>query len=93
MFYVYIIKSEKTNELYLGSTNDLKRRFLEHNSGKSFSTKNKMPWRLIYYEAFLSEKDAREREHQLKHHGQAIGHLKKRITYSLKVYPSLCCPC
>ncbi|MBU2542282.1 GIY-YIG nuclease family protein [Patescibacteria group bacterium] len=85
MYYVYIIKSIKTKGIYIGSTNDLRRRFVEHNSGKSFSTKHKMPWKLIYYEAFLSEKDARERERQLKNHGQANGHLKKRIANSLKI--------
>ena len=31
MFYVYIIQSKKDNNLYVGSTNDLKRRFEEHN--------------------------------------------------------------
>lgn len=84
MFYVYLLQSEKTKQLYFGSTNDLRRRFIEHNSGKSFSSKNALPWKLIYYEAYLIEKDAREREHQLKHHAQATMHLKKRIINSLK---------
>jgi predicted GIY-YIG superfamily endonuclease len=81
MNYVYIIKNEN-RELYYGSTNDLKKRFVEHNSNKSFSTKNHN-WKLIYYEAYLSEKDAREREHQLKYHGQALAQLKRRISDSL----------
>jgi len=36
MFYVYILKSENDGNLYIGSTNDLKRRFLGHNSSKVF---------------------------------------------------------
>jgi len=35
MFYVYILKSEKDGKLYIGYTNDLKRRLEEHNSGKN----------------------------------------------------------
>jgi len=38
MFYVYLIKNE-IGEIYYGSTNNLKRRFIEHNNNKSFSTK------------------------------------------------------
>ena len=39
MNYVYVLKSSVDEELYIGSTNDLKRRFKEHNDRKSFSTK------------------------------------------------------
>jgi len=48
MFYVYIIKSKKDNELYIGSTNNLKRRLLEHDKGTNHSTKNRAPFDLIY---------------------------------------------
>ncbi|OGZ04330.1 MAG: excinuclease ABC subunit C [Candidatus Lloydbacteria bacterium RIFCSPHIGHO2_01_FULL_41_20] len=64
MYYVYIIKSPK--QFYIGSTNDLKRRITEHQNNKSFATKNRGPWQLVYYEASLSEKDARVREKYLK---------------------------
>jgi predicted GIY-YIG superfamily endonuclease len=82
MFYVYVIKNE-TDDLYYGSTNDLRRRLAEHNRGKSFSTMNHI-WTLIYYEAYKVESDAREREHQLKYHGQAKAQLKRRISASLQ---------
>lgn len=81
MYYVYIIQNQH-GEIYYGSTNDLRRRLSEHNSGKSFSTKD-YTWRLIYYEAYAAEKDAREREKQLKYHGQALGQLKRRLKYSI----------
>ncbi len=81
MFYVYIIKNE-TGELYYGFTNDLKKRFFEHNSGKSFSTKNHK-WKLVYYEAYLDKEDAKSREARLKNYGQALGQLKRRIKKSL----------
>jgi len=86
MYYVYVLKSEKKGFIYVGSTNDLKRRLFEHNNGNVRSTKFYMPLRLVYYEAYLEEKDALEREYRLKHHGSVIGHLKKRLFYSLKSF-------
>ena len=83
MFYVYVLKSKKDGKLYIGSTKDLKKRHKEHQKGKSFSTKYRLPVKLVYYEAFHSEKDARAREVKLKHFGGAIRHLKDRISNSL----------
>ena len=88
MFYVYIMKSKKDSELYIGSTNDLKRRIREHNVGKVFSTKPRRPFYLIYYEAYLAEDDARRRESNLKLRGQARRQLLKRIQKSLLQYES-----
>ena len=83
MFYVYIIKSEKDNNLYTGSTNDFKRRFTEHNKGICESTKDSKPFKLVYYEAYESEKDAGVREQNLKLRANALGQLKRRIKNSL----------
>lgn len=66
MFYVYIIESINSDNLYIGFTNDLKVRLEKHNRGLNFSTKLNKPWRLIKYEAYLNEKDARRREKYLK---------------------------
>lgn len=91
MYYVYLIKSIKYGEIYIGSTNNLRHRITNHNNGSEISTRRYRPWQLIYYEAFRSEKDSREREMKLKHHGNAIRELKKRIQRSLKnggVYPA-----
>ena len=83
MFYVYVIKNE-AKELYYGYSNNLRKRFFEHNEGQSFSTKGSK-WRLVYYEAYFSKEDAYEREKQLKQYGQALAQLKRRIKKSLKV--------
>ena len=72
MYYVYILQSLKDNSLYTGSTNNLKRRFLEHNEGESKSTKSLKPWKLIYYETYVIEKDARKREDLIKVADQAL---------------------
>ncbi len=71
--------SKTYNQSYLGSTNDLRRRFKEHNMGSILSTKRYMPWELIYYEAYSTENLARIREKRLKYHGNAIRELKRRI--------------
>lgn len=81
MYYVYLIKNE-IDEIYIGCTNDLERRFVEHNSNKTFSTKNHS-WKLIYYESYISKDDAFNRKKMLKHHGYGIRHLKSRLKNSL----------
>ena len=79
MYYVYILQSINHSHVYTGSTNDLRDRFKLHNAGKVFSSKRYIPWKLIYYEAYNSEKLARIREKNLKYNGNAMRELKKRI--------------
>lgn len=64
--YVYVLLSQKDNDLYVGYTSDLKRRLQEHNAKKNFSTKMRLPMTLIYTEACLSKDDAQRREYYLK---------------------------
>lgn len=66
MFYNYVLQSIERGEIYVGYTNDLKRRLVEHNKGLNLSTKRYRPWKIIYYEACLTESDARRREGYLK---------------------------
>jgi len=82
MNYVYVLVNE-SEDVYIGSTGDLRRRISEHNSGRNTSTKNHR-WTLVYYEAYLSKQDMHARENQLKKHGQAKRWLKQRIKNSLK---------
>lgn len=85
MYYVYILKSKKDGKLYTGSTNDLRRRFAEHNKGKVYSTRRRAPFELLYYEAYKAEKDARNREHNLKLRSKALAQLKRRLVETLKI--------
>ena len=86
MFYTYLLGSSVDNELYIGSTNDLKKRLQEHNSGKVASTKHRIPLTLLYYEAYRTEQEARDRESALKLRGQARNQLLKRIQDTLRLF-------
>src|SRR3990167_3191681 len=79
MYYVYLLNSGSANEIYIGSTNNLERRLTEHNNGAEISTRRYVPWSLYYYEAYPTEKLARLREKRLKHNGNSIRELKKRL--------------
>lgn len=78
MFYVYVIRSKKDSKWYTGSTNNLRKRFNQHNKGKSTWTKGRGPFEIIYYEACLNEEDARSREKYLKS-GMGKRYLKNRL--------------
>ena len=62
MYYVYILKSLTDKKLYSGYTDNLKRRFREHNNGEVESTRNRKPFTLVYYEAYQHQQDATARE-------------------------------
>lgn len=79
MHYTYLIKSKIADWKYIRSTSDLKRRLLEHNSGKVKSTKPYLPFDLIYYEAYQIYSLARKREIELKTQGQQKEILLKRL--------------
>ena len=65
-FYVYVLESQKDKQKYIGYTNNLKRRIKEHMDGKSFATKFRLPFKLIYFEGSLNQNDAKRREGYLK---------------------------
>jgi len=81
MWYVYILKSLKDGRLYVGSTNDLKRRFREHKDGLCESTQHLAPVNLEAYIAVRNESVARSLEKYLKS-GSGIATLRKRILTS-----------
>jgi putative endonuclease len=67
MFYVYVLVSKrKRGQIYVGYTTDLTERFRKHNQGIVSSTRPYKPWKLIFYEAYLSELDAKRREKYFK---------------------------
>ena len=67
LYCVYILASKRNGTLYIGVTNDLKRRVYEHknNFGKGFTTMYNID-RLVYYEIFGDAENAITREKQIK---------------------------
>lgn len=84
MFYLYILKSDKTGKLYIGFTNNIFKRIKEHNAQKSLATKVYAPYDLVYFEGYRSKADALKREKNIKYFGQAYRRLKERISDSLQ---------
>jgi len=66
MYYVYVLQSLVNFRYYVGQTNDLERRLLEHNSGFSKYTSFTRPFKLVYFEKYETLTEARKREKQIK---------------------------
>jgi len=78
-YYIYVLKSDKDNKLYVGYTENLKNRIEQHNSGLVSSTKHRRPVELVYFEGCLNKNNAIAREKQLKT-GFGRRYLKGRIS-------------
>lgn len=83
MFYTYVLQSLIDGRFYTGYTNNLGKRFKDHNRGMVFATKTRIPFRIIYYEACLNKKDAKQREKYLKT-GIGKRYLKQRLKEYLR---------
>jgi len=64
--YVYVLRSLKDDQFYVGLTRDLPLRLQQHNKGLVTSTKKRTPFELVYWEGCLAESDAAQREKYLK---------------------------
>jgi putative endonuclease len=62
MIYAYVIRSTVDGRLYKGVSGDIEQRLLEHNAGKTKSTRPYKPWTLVYFEKFDTFEEARNRE-------------------------------
>jgi predicted GIY-YIG superfamily endonuclease len=79
MWYIYLHESEAfKGERYVGVTSDLRRRLVEHNSGKSPYTSKFKPWRIATYISFSDEKKAASFERYLKS-GSGYAFASKRL--------------
>lgn len=87
MWYFYILQSEQEpHYFYKVSTNDLRRRFLQHNHGEVLSSAPRKPYRLVYYEAYIHEFAARIRESSVKKSGSVSIPLMQRVKKSLTIH-------
>ncbi len=82
VFYVYVLFSIKDKKFYIGFSANLKNRLDQHKNGLVKSTTKRLPMRLIYYEAFSEEQDARRNEKYYKT-GKGRKDLYKKLKVSL----------
>lgn len=66
MFLVYVLRSSQRLYFYVGLTNNLERRYLQHQNGRVRSTKAYRPFQLVHKESFNTRQEARSREKYLK---------------------------
>ena len=67
MFYIYILTNQTNKVMYIGVTNDLRRRLYEHkNELISGFTKKYHTHKLVYYESYQCIDDTILREKRLK---------------------------
>lgn len=78
MYYVYFIKSLKSDFRYTGYTANLKKRINEHNIGMNKSTKPYIPFEVDVYIAVKTIQKAKDLEKYFKT-GSGIAFSRKRI--------------
>lgn len=84
MYFVYILESVIDKSWYIGYTPGSPfERLKKHNLGRSYYTKRKLPWKLIYFEGYLNRTDATGREKFLKS-GSGRKFLKKQLKNYLR---------
>jgi predicted GIY-YIG superfamily endonuclease len=66
MYYVYILRSQKDESYYVGTTENLKERLKDHNWHTVKTTKSKAPYKLIWYCGFIDKQKAFAFEKYLK---------------------------
>ncbi len=66
MYFVYVLYSLKDHKLYKGSTSNIQKRILRHNSGGNKSTAHRKPFVLVHVEQFDDKSIAIKRELYLK---------------------------
>lgn len=66
MFFAYVLKSIQHEYFYKGHCHDLEKRILQHNSGMTESIRPFIPFKLVYFEKFKTEKEAIDREKYFK---------------------------
>jgi len=83
-YFVYILRSKHDGKFYTGFTTNLGKRVEEHNSGRVYSTKARVPFEIVYYEVCFCIDDATHREKYLKTtYGKR--YIKNRIKSYLKM--------
>ena len=66
MFYLYILYSSKLDRFYVGHTENIELRLIQHNNGISAFTSKANDWTLVYKESFPTRENAHKREREIK---------------------------
>jgi putative endonuclease len=74
MWFVYLLFCDQKT-FYVGITNDLRNRLLQHKNKQSFFTKKFSDLKLVYYEKYTAKYEAAKREKQIK----GWSHAKKQL--------------
>jgi len=80
LYYTYVLLSIKDNKLYIGYSDSLQKRLIEHKNGEVLATRPRRPLRLVYYEACLDKNSALRREQYFKT-GFGRRYLKERVNF------------
>ena len=75
-FLIYFVRSRKDGTFYIGQTNNIEKRIERHNKGLVKTTKNRVPFDLVYTENYNTRREAMLREKYLK----SIGGVKEKKT-------------
>jgi len=65
-YYCYILYSAKLDRYYVGHTEDMDQRLIQHNSGVSTFTSKANDWILVFKKEFSTREEARNKEHEVK---------------------------
>jgi putative endonuclease len=66
MFYVYVLRSVKSQRFYTGHTDDVDDRLVRHNQDRVPSTRKRGPWVLLFTREFETRAEAVQFERYLK---------------------------
>jgi len=69
MYYTYILYSKKLSKYYVGQTQDLEQRLIDHNVGRTKYAKKGIPWDLVYYFELSTRSEAIKLETRIKSRG------------------------
>jgi putative endonuclease len=65
-WFVYVLQSEIDSTFYVGMSQNISKRLIEHNKGRSKYTSGHLPWKLVYSEEAGTAENARKRERYFK---------------------------
>ena len=85
MYYFYVLRNVLNHtDFYTGFSSDLAKRVAQHNNGEQHATRGRR-WELVYYEAYMSERVARQREQKIKQNGRMRTLLMDRIKSQFEI--------